>query len=206
MKKGLFVAFEGIDGCGKTTQVRLLSQYLEGIGIPHVVTKEPGGTPLGEEIRRLLLHTSPGPVPKAELLLYLADRAQHVEEVIRPALEKGKVVLSDRFSLSTLAYQCYGRGLSREIFSEVSNWMLEGLRPDVTFILDLPVDKISNRMGKVKDRMESEERVFFQRVREGFLQEAEVDETIVVLDASLSAEELHRQVVELVRPLLRQRG
>lgn len=203
MERGLFVAFEGIDGCGKSTQVELLSRHLESRGFPCVVTKEPGGTPLGREIRRLLLHSSGHPVPKAELLLYLADRAQHVEEVILPALEEGKVVITDRFSLSTLAYQCHGRGLSEEVFEEVSRWILGDLRPRITFLLDLPVGEVFGRIRRgSRDRMEREEGSFFRRVREGFLQLAKEDDTVVVLDATASPGEIHRKVVKFLHTLL----
>jgi dTMP kinase len=202
MKEGKLIAFEGIDGCGKSTQLRLLARFLEEKGIEVVVTREPGGTALGEEIRRVLLHTSPGPVPKAELLLYLADRVQHVEEVIRPALALGKVVLTDRFYLSTLAYQCYGRGLSQEIFRVVTEWSLGGLKPHTTLLFDLPVSEIPSRLAGEKDRLESEYDGFFERVRRGFLDEAQRDESVVVLDATLPEDLLHSKVVKLVSPLV----
>ena len=202
MKEGRLIAFEGIDGCGKSTQLNLLARFLDEKGIEAVVTREPGGTALGKEIRRILLHTSPGPAPKAELLLYMADRAQHVEEVIRPALATGKVVLTDRFHLSTLAYQCHGRGLSQEVFRMVTRWSLDGLKPHLTLLFDLPVSEIPSRLAGEKDRLESEDEVFFERVRRGFLDEARRDETVVVLDATLPEDLLHFKVVKLVSPLV----
>ncbi len=205
MKRGILIAFEGIDGCGKTTQLSMLAHYLKKKEIPYITTKEPGGTPLGEEIRRLLLHTSPGPVPKAELLLYLADRAQHVETVILPAIEKGQVVLTDRLYLSTLAYQCYGRGLSKEVFDVVTRWSLNALRPNLTLLFDLPVEELRSRLGCKMDRLESEDEGFFSRVREGFLKESHKNATVVVMDATLSPERLHSKVVESVLPVLNSR-
>ncbi len=202
MKRGILIAFEGIDGCGKTTQLSMLSHHLEKKGILHITTKEPGGTPLGEEIRRLLLHMSPGPVPKAELLLYLADRAQHVETVILPALKKGQVVLTDRFYLSTLAYQCYGRGLSKEVFEVVTRWSVDQLKPDLTLLFDLPVEELRSRLGCKEDRLESEDERFFSRVREGFLKEGQRETSVVILDATLPPENLHSKVVEATSAVL----
>ena len=201
--KGVLIAFEGIDGCGKSTQISLLAGYLEKKGISHMVTREPGGTPLGEEIRRLLLHTSPGPVPKAELLLYLADRAQHVETVILPAIEKGQVVLTDRFYLSTLAYQCYGRGLSKEIFRVVTTWSLNALKPRLTFLLDLPVGELRSRLGHKMDRLECEDREFFERVREGFLKEARGDASVKILNAAEPPGQIGRKVAGTVTDALK---
>ncbi len=200
--KGVLIAFEGIDGCGKSTQVGLLAAHLERRGISTLVTREPGGTRVGQEIRRVLLNPDLPTVPLAELLLYLADRAQHVEEVILPALEEGMVVLTDRFSLSTLAYQCYGRELPRTLFFEVSRWILKGLKPDLTLVLDIPAEDVQKRIGTGKDRMEREDGGFFSRVREGFLCEANKDDSIVVVDASQPVEEVHRMVVELVESIL----
>ena len=167
---------EGIDGCGKTTQMQRLAEWLPSSGLMPagaqlVQTREPGGTPLGQALRQLLLHppeaVAPGPV--AELLLYAADRAQHVDQVIRPALERGDWVLSDRFAGSTLAYQGYGRELNRELIVQLEQIATTGLQPDATFLLDLPlVVSQSRRADQANDRIEAAGQAFLERVSEGF--------------------------------------
>ena len=174
--RGRFLVMEGIDGCGKTTQMQRLAEWLPGSGLMPsgaqlVQTREPGGTPLGQALRQLLLHppeaVAPGPV--AELLLYAADRAQHVDQVIRPALERGDWVLSDRFAGSTLAYQGYGRELNRELIVQLEQIATTGLQPDATFLLDLPlVVSQSRRADQANDRIEAAGQAFLERVSEGF--------------------------------------
>ena len=174
--RGRFLVMEGIDGCGKTTQMQRLAEWLPGSGLMPsgaqlVQTREPGGTPLGQALRQLLLHppeaVAPGPV--AELLLYAADRAQHVDQVIRPALERGDWVLSDRFAGSTLAYQGYGRELNRELIVQLEQIATTGLQPDATFLLDLPLAvSQSRRADQAHDRIEAAGQAFLKRVSEGF--------------------------------------
>ena len=174
--RGRFLVMEGIDGCGKTTQMQRLAEWLPGSGLMPsgaqlVQTREPGGTPLGQALRQLLLHPPeavvPGPV--AELLLYAADRAQHVDQVIRPALERGDWVLSDRFAGSTLAYQGYGRELNRELIVQLEQIATTGLQPDATFLLDLPLAvSQSRRADQANDRIEAAGQAFLERVSEGF--------------------------------------
>lgn len=174
--RGRFLVMEGIDGCGKTTQMQRLAEWLPGSGLMPsgaqlVQTREPGGTPLGQALRQLLLHppeaVAPGPV--AELLLYAADRAQHVDQVIRPALERGDWVLSDRFAGSTLAYQGYGRELNRELIVQLEQIATTGLQPDATFLLDLPLAvSQSRRVDQANDRIEAAGQAFLERVSEGF--------------------------------------
>ena len=174
--RGRFLVMEGIDGCGKTTQMQRLAEWLPGSGLMPsgaqlVQTREPGGTPLGQALRQLLLHppeaVAPGSV--AELLLYAADRAQHVDQVIRPALERGDWVLSDRFAGSTLAYQGYGRELNRELIVQLEQIATTGLQPDATFLLDLPLAvSQSRRADQANDRIEAAGQAFLQRVSEGF--------------------------------------
>jgi dTMP kinase len=176
-ERGRFLVLEGIDGCGKTTQIQHLRQWLPSSGLMPagaelVVTREPGGTELGSALRELLLHP-PGaaaPCSTAELLLYAADRAQHVQETIRPALEAGHWVLSDRFSGSTTAYQGYGRGLSLPLIEQLSQIACCGLQPDLTLLLDVPLAESLRRRGhRPADRIEASGEVFLARVCAGFV-------------------------------------
>ena len=173
---GRFIVLDGIDGCGKSTQIRHLAQWLPVSGLMPstaglICTREPGGTPLGQSIRDLLLHTEADQVPSvtAELLLYAADRAQHVDTVIRPALLRGDWVLSDRFAGSTLAYQGYGRGLDRQLIMRLESIATTGLVPDLTACLMVPVEvSLQRRHGEKEDRIEAEGRAFLHRVADGF--------------------------------------
>ena len=176
-ERGRFLVLEGIDGCGKTTQIQHLRQWLPSSGLMPagaelVVTREPGGTELGRGLRELLLHP-PGaaaPCSTAELLLYAADRAQHVQEQIRPALEAGHWVLSDRFSGSTAAYQGYGRGLSLPLIEQLSQISCRGLQPDLTLLLDVPLAESLRRRGhRPADRIEASGEAFLARVCAGFV-------------------------------------
>jgi dTMP kinase len=176
-ERGRFLVLEGIDGCGKTTQIQHLRQWLPSSGLMPagaelVVTREPGGTELGRALRELLLHP-PGaaaPCSTAELLLYAADRAQHVQEKIRPALEAGHWVLSDRFSGSTAAYQGYGRGLSLPLIEQLSLIACRGLQPDLTLLLDVPLAESLRRRGhRPADRIEASGEAFLARVCAGFV-------------------------------------
>ena len=173
---GRFLVLEGIDGCGKTTQLKQLAQWLPVSGLMPAgatlhLTREPGGTPLGQALRELLLHPpqASAPSPTAELLLYAADRAQHVEQLIRPALVRGDWVLSDRFSGSTLAYQGDGRGLDVSTIRDLERIATAGVTPDLTLWLDLPVaESLRRRQTQTADRIEAEGTAFLARVAEGF--------------------------------------
>ena len=174
--KGKFIVIEGIDGSGKTTQINQLSKWLNETDlIPKtnqlIITREPGGTELGQSIRSLLLDTSTSKSPDSitELLLYAADRAQHVNKIIRPSLNKGDWVISDRFCGSTLAYQGYGRKLDIKLIKDLETIATQGIYPDMTFLLDIPVDEsIKRRISKKADRMEEEGREFLLNVSLGF--------------------------------------
>lgn len=202
--KGLFITFEGVDGVGKTTQAKLLKDYLENNcryysrhpWEPVLLTAEPGDTPLGEKIRRLLLDPDgPRIGKKAEAFLYAADRAQHVSETIRPALEQGRTVICDRYTDSTLAYQVGGRALPSDAIEWLNEWATNGLQPDRTYLLDMnPKDR--RLTERKRDRLEQESSEFQDRVRQKFLDLAkQYPERIMVLDGSLS----RSQVEKLIR-------
>jgi len=172
VKKGMFITFEGPEGSGKTTHIRLLASFLGKRGRHVLVTREPGGSGLAQVFRRLLLDTGDGLVPLAELFLYEADRAQHVEETILPALKKGHIVLCDRFTDSTVAYQGYGRRLDMKEIQILNGIASNGLVPSLTVLLDVPVERglaLARRKKNRHDRLERAGLTFHQRVREGFL-------------------------------------
>jgi dTMP kinase len=204
MSGGLFVAFEGGEGVGKSTQVRLAAQWLRGTGAAVLVTREPGGTALGAQLRNLLLDPDGAVTPRAEALLYAADRAQHVETVIRPALAAGQVVLTDRFVDSTLAYQGAGRGLPDA--RTITDWATGGLLPDLTVLLDLdPADGLA-RAGErsAPDRLESADLAFHRAVRAGFRAlAAEAPQRYAVIDARLSVDEIAELVQRAITSRLR---
>ena len=173
MKNGLFITFEGGDGCGKTTQIELLDKYLKNKGFDTLLTREPGAKGLGVKLREILLNYDGEVSPQCESFLFLADRAQHIDCIIKPALKEGKIILCDRHTDSTVAYQGYGRGLDIEEIKTLNNIATGGLKPDLTIVLDVDVETSMQRVGKEKDRMESAGIEFFERVRNGFLKIAE---------------------------------
>lgn len=201
------ITFEGIEGSGKSTHARLLREHLRACGWDPVLTREPGGTPLGEPIRRLLLDPASTPVhPLAELLLYCADRAQHVTQVISPALATGRPVVCDRFSDSTIAYQGHGRGLDLEVVRAVDAQARAGVVPELTLLFDCPaalgLARAQHRSGAA-DRMESAPLAFHERVRQGFLSLAAADaKRYCVLDSTASIDDIQRRVRERVDALL----
>lgn len=202
---GLFITLEGGDGAGKTTQSELLAGWLEERGREVVRTREPGGTTLGVELRRLLLHGE-SVNPRAEALLYAADRAQHIATIVRPALERDAVVVQDRYIDSSLAYQGAGRVLDVEDVRRISEWATEGLQPQLTVLLDIsPEDAAARRVarGGSADRLESEAVEFHQKVRESFRALAKSDaHRYLVIDATLPPDELHMQIIGRVATLL----
>jgi len=213
-KRGKFITLEGVEGTGKTTQCVLLCEYLRRQEIDVVETREPGGTPLGEQVREILL--SPGvsapPSATSELLLFLAARVQLVTEIIVPALDSGKWVVCDRFSDATLAYQGYGRAIDIEAIRKLNETATGGLKPDLTLLLDLDVEiGIRRAVGGKKefsgskngDRMEMENTEFHRRVREGYLELAEKEPgRIKTIPVTGSIEEVHRTIVSLIEPFL----
>jgi len=205
--KGKFISFEGIEGTGKSTQAKLLQQGLLGLGYEVILTEEPGGTLISLRIREILLsvdHTNMKPL--TELLLYNAARAQHIEEVILPALNRGAVVITDRFTDSTFAYQGYGRGIDLNLLESIDKIATNGLRPDITVLLDLDVEtglKRNRRINKT-DRLELEDVEFHKRVRKGYHElAAKEPERIKVLDASGGIEELKIVIARIIPDFLR---
>lgn len=202
-----FISLDGIDGTGKSTQCRLLAEWLRSQGVPLVTCNDPGGTPLGSQLRQILLESRAQLSSRAEALLFMASRAELVHEVIRPALESGSIVLSDRFVTANVVYQGYAGGLDPTALRHVGMFSAEGLQPDVTIILDLPLDIAFARRGRAADRMESRGREYFERVRSGFLEEAKrVPERFAVIDATPSVDEVQRSLRELVQRFLSTRG
>lgn len=203
---GLFITFEGGDGSGKSTQVRFLVDWLRASGRTVMQTKEPGGTELGEELREIVLHRRGDIAPRAEALIYAADRAHHIATKVRPALERGEVVVQDRYLDSSVAYQGAGRVLERDEIRDLSLWATEGLMPDLTILLDL--DSAAGR-GRLKtrtryDRLEAEHDDFHARVRAGFLELADAQpERFLVLDATASMQSISDAIRARVEPLLR---
>jgi dTMP kinase len=201
--RGKFISFEGIDGSGKTTQVKRLVAALQRAAVPVIHTHEPGGTPLGRYLRQVLLDTrETAPTTRAEILLFAADRAEHVETVIRPALTAGQMVVCDRFADSTRAYQGYGRQISAEVIEQSLQLATQGLEPDLTFLLDLPVEMAVQRLrqrGAPAHRFEAAGLEFHHRVRAGFLALAEQYPTrIRVIDANRSPDEVHTAIWQVV--------
>lgn len=197
---GRFIVLEGGEGSGKTTQAALLGEWLDGAGIGHVRTREPGGTAVGEEIRRVLLHGSDMPA-RTELLLLLAARAALVEAEIRPALEAGRVVVSDRFGLSSLVYQGHARGLPIEAVAALHEFAAGGVRPDLTIVLDVPQEMAAARRaasGVGADRIEAAGQAFHARVSEAYRLLAGAGENTVLLDGTGPVAAVHAEVVRLL--------
>ena len=200
MTKGLFITFEGGDGCGKTTQIKLLDEYLRAKGYKTLLTREPGAKGLGEKIREILLNYDGEVSPRCESFLFLADRAQNVDCIIRPALAEGTIVICDRHTDSSVAYQGYGRGLDIDRIKKLNALATDGLVPDLTIVLDVDVETSQTRVGSVKDRMESAGVEFFERVRNGYLEIAKQEpERVKVVDSKQSIEDIHKQILELIK-------
>jgi len=212
-RKGLFITFEGIEGSGKSTQSQALAQYLRDKGFEVIETREPGGTPVAEHIREVFLrpartrHADDPLVPECEVALILAARSQHVADRLLPALEHGAVVVCDRFSDSTMAYQGYGRGVPLRELRSLTRWAAKGLTPDATFLFDLPVAQGLRRRLNSTDvnRLDQETPAFHQRVRNGFLSLArQAPRRIHTINARRSTQAIARQLITLIDPLLEQ--
>lgn len=213
MSQGRLISFEGLDGAGKTTQMELLERWLEEQHIPYLRTREPGGTPLGIEIRHMLLHRPELSItPLAEAFLFQADRAQHFTRVVLPALAEGLLVISDRCLDASIAYQGHARNVGIELVTRLSLIATQGHLPNLTILLDLDPAQVHSRTDAANDtsglreeqtRFDTEEEQFHRKVREAFLVLARISpDRIKVLDASRSAEEIHQNIIRLVKPLL----
>lgn len=203
MDRGLFITFEGADGCGKTTQLNMLAEYLKEKGFDVVVTREPGAKGLGEKLREILLNYEGVVSDRCEAFLFLADRAQHVDVIVKPAVGLGKIVLCDRHTDSTVAYQGYGRGQDIDRINLLNNIATDGMKPDLTFVFDIDVETSQQRVGAEKDRMESAGMDFHNRVRQGYLKLAENEPNrIKVIDAKKSIPNIHDEVVEIIESFL----
>jgi len=205
--RGIFITFEGIEGCGKSSQARLLFDYLKKEGYKVLMTREPGGTVISEAIREILLSNDFTRMhPNTELLLYLASRAQHVSEVIKPALQKGMIVICDRFSDSTFVYQGYVRGIDSRIIEEMNYFATEGISPHITFILDIDPEiglerarSRNQRQLRMEDRLEKETIEFHQKVREGYLKRAkEYPGRIYIIKSDKEKGEVHEEIRKIV--------
>ena len=201
---GKFITFEGIDGSGKSTQLRLLASELRRRKYDVVTTLEPGGTPLGRRLREAFLETEETVSPLAELLLFAADRSQHVELLIKPSLAENKIVISDRYADSTFVYQGAGRGFDEKIVNQVIELATGGLKPDLTFFFDLPIEESIRRKtsrkndGELQNRMDKENYEFYVRVREAYLRLAKQErERFRVIDANRSINEIFEDVIKV---------
>jgi dTMP kinase len=207
MGKGYFITLEGADGSGKSTQARLLVEHLKALGYSVILTREPGGTPLAEEIRRVILTPSQETLePLAEILLYAASRTQHVNQLIKPALAEGKIVICERFIDSSLAYQGYALGRDLELIREINQIVVGDLQPDLTLLLDVDtersVNRINNRSDTTKtqvDRIESRGFSFQEKVRQGYLELAKKDSRIVLINSTQRGiKEIHTEILNIL--------
>jgi dTMP kinase len=207
--RGKFITFEGIDGSGKSTQLRLLTGELRLKGYNVLPTMEPGGTPLGRRLREAFLETEETVAPLAELLLFAADRAQHVEFLVKPALAEGKIIVSDRFADATVAYQGAGRGFPEKTINQIVSLATGGLKPDLTLFFDLSIDKAILRTSSrhdhetVRNRMDSETNEFYTRVRDAYFAVAKKEpKRFRIIDANDSVEEIRARVMKIVTEFL----
>lgn len=210
---GTFITFEGIDGSGKSSQLRLLANFLKSNGCEVLLTREPGGTPVGNRLRSALLDAEEEVDPLTELLVFAADRAQHVRRVLRPAIEAGQVVFSDRYADATVAYQGAGRGFTPQLIAEIVELATEGLKPDLTILFDLSVEDSTARTrrrsnGKQKgDRLDSETDDFHLRVRDAYLAIARAEpERVKIVETNRPVDETQEHVKEIIIPFLQRRG
>jgi len=206
MKQGRFVSFEGIEGCGKTTQIALLSEYLKKHAMAHTITREPGGTAVGEGIRKILLTSETIHLTAAsELLLFYASRSQNIQEKIKPALDRNEMVICDRYYHASMAYQGYGRGIPLDFIHKITNLVCDRYRPDMTFLLDIEPE-VGLQRARARNharpenegRFEGEDLDFYNKVRDGYLELASEDERIQLIYADRPIEAVHRHILTLL--------
>ena len=206
MKQGRFISFEGIEGCGKTTQIALLSEYLSQRSIPHTITREPGGTAVGEGIRKILLNSETIHLTAAsELLLFFASRSQNIQEKIKPALDRGEIVICDRYYHASMAYQGYGRGIPLDFISKLTDLVCAGYRPDVTLLLDIEPEvglararARNHTRAENEGRFEAEDFEFYERIRNGYLEMASEDERMQLIYADRPIESVHKHILQVL--------
>jgi len=207
VKHGRFLSFEGIEGCGKTTQIALLSEYLSRRAIPFSVTREPGGTAVGEGIRKILLHSETIHLTSAsELLLFYASRSQNIAEKIAPSLERGEVVICDRFYHASLAYQGYGRGIPLEFIHKLTDLVCGNYRPEITLLLDIEPEvgltrarARNEQRASTEDRFDNEDLAFYTKIRKGYLELAKLEpERVKVISADRGIDAIHKEVVRIL--------
>jgi dTMP kinase len=206
MAQGRFISFEGIEGCGKTTQIALLSEYLQKRSIKHTVTREPGGTAVGDGIRKILLNSETIHLTAAsELLLFYSSRSQNIQEKIKPALERNEIVICDRYYHASMAYQGYGRGIPLEFIQKLTDLVCAPYRPDVTFLLDIEPETglararaRNHKQVENEGRFEAEDLEFYNKVRDGYLELASQDERIQLIYADRPIEAVHRHILTLL--------
>ena len=207
MTRAPFLSLDGIDGTGKSTQCRLLVAWLNSLGLPAVACADPGGTPLGDQLRQILLASRADITDRAEALLFMASRAELVAKVVRPALNAGRVVISDRFVTANVVYQGHARGLSPDDLWKVGEFSTGGLTPDLTVILDLPVGVAAARRGRSADRVEARGHDYLEKVRRGFLTEAaRRPDAFQVIDASPAIDAVQNRLRQVVGRFLGERG
>jgi dTMP kinase len=207
VKRGILISFEGVEGSGKTTQAKALAEWLSASKIPHIFVRDPGSTEIGEKIRGILLDRgNRGMHAKCEVLLFLAARSQLTYELLLPALKERKIVITDRFSDSTFAYQCYARGLPLRLVTVFNRFAAAGLKPDLTFLVEIEAAKRRER-GKYVDRMETEAEGYHQKVQRGFeLMAMRAKKRCKILDGEKSVDALHQEVVHHVKEILLRKG
>jgi dTMP kinase len=206
MQTGRFISFEGIEGCGKSTQIALLSEYLQKHSLPHTITREPGGTAVGEGIRRILLDSETIHLTVAsELLLFYASRSQNIQEKIKPALDRGEIVICDRYYHASMAYQGHGRGIPLDFIQKLTDLVCHPFRPDMTILLDIEPEvglaraRARNKARSVDEgRFEAEDLEFYNKVRDGYLELASEDERIQLIYADRPIETVHRHILMLL--------
>ena len=205
-EKGLFITFEGADGCGKSTQLSLLQKYLEEKGFEVIVTREPGAKGLGQEIRKLLLHYDGYISPKCEAFMFLADRAQHIDTIVKTAVEEGKIVLCDRHTDSTIAYQGYGRGEDIDKLKYLNSLATGGFIPDLTLVYDVDIETALKRRGDDRDRMEQAGKDFQIKVQQGYKKIAELEpDRVKIIDAKPDIETVFGNTKKVVEQLIKKR-